>query len=272
VYNLATATGTPPVGGAVKATSTDPTPCTTCVVDPDCKDCTITELTQTPKIKIVKTSVFNDEFLPKDNNAVVGETISYSFVVTNTGNVPLYNVTVTDLLPGVVLEGNPIATLGVGESNSAAYTATYTLTAADLVAGEVVNQAVVSGVSISGEPVEDMDEVTTALFTVEGVKACDIVVFNAVSPNDDGENDVFYIGGIECYPENRVEIYNRWGVLVFERTGYNNTDRAFKGISEGRVTVNQSVGLPVGTYYYILKYTDFDGVGQDKAGYLYLNR
>jgi hypothetical protein len=25
-----------------------------------------------------------------------------------------------------------------------------------------------------------------------------------------------------CYPENTVEIYNRWGVLVFETTGYNN--------------------------------------------------
>jgi hypothetical protein len=27
-----------------------------------------------------------------------------------------------------------------------------------------------------------------------------------------------------CYPENTVEIYNRWGVLVFETTGYNNAN------------------------------------------------
>jgi hypothetical protein len=28
------------------------------------------------------------------------------------------------------------------------------------------------------------------------------------------------------------------GVLVFERAGYNNDDRAFRGVSEGRVTSN----------------------------------
>jgi hypothetical protein len=30
-----------------------------------------------------------------------------------------------------------------------------------------------------------------------------------------------------CYPENTVEIYNRWGVLVFETTGYNNVTECF---------------------------------------------
>jgi hypothetical protein len=46
------------------------------------------------------------------------------------------------------------------------------------------------------------------------------------------------------------------GSLVFERTGYNNDDRAFRGVSEGRVTVKQAEELPEGTYYYILRYKD----------------
>jgi hypothetical protein len=46
-----------------------------------------------------------------------------------------------------------------------------------------------------------------------------------------------------CYPENTVEIYNRWGVLVFETTGYNNVTNAFNGISRGRTTVSQSSGF-----------------------------
>jgi hypothetical protein len=33
-----------------------------------------------------------------------------------------------------------------------------------------------------------------------------------------------------CYPENTVEIYNRWG-SSFETTGYNNVTNAFNGIS-----------------------------------------
>jgi gliding motility-associated-like protein len=108
--------------------------------------------------------------------------------------------------------------------------------------------------------------------TVLPIVGCAIEVFNAVSPNGDGDNDVFYIRGLECYPDNTVEIYNRWGVLVFERTSYNNSDRAFKGVSEGRVTINKSEELPVGTYFYIFKYKDTDSNTHEKAGYLYLNR
>ncbi|MFV8344422.1 gliding motility-associated C-terminal domain-containing protein [Flavobacterium sp. XS2P39] len=106
-----------------------------------------------------------------------------------------------------------------------------------------------------------------------------IVVHNAFSPNGDGINENFIIDNIDdniCYPDNTVEIYNRWGVLVFETSGYNNTSKAFKGISEGRSTISQSSGLPTGTYYYILNYTSFDNTGNTltnkKDGYLYLTK
>lgn len=93
-----------------------------------------------------------------------------------------------------------------------------------------------------------------------------------MSPNSDGLNDVFYIRGLECFPDNTVQIYNRWGVLVFERENYNNSDRAFRGISEGRFTIDASEELPVGTYFYILKYKDDGAVLNEKSGYLYINR
>jgi hypothetical protein len=52
-----------------------------------------------------------------------------------------------------------------------------------------------------------------------------------------------------CYPENTVEIYNRWGVLVFETTGYNNVTNAFNGISlEELLLVNHQVYQPVRTF------------------------
>ncbi|MFA9192756.1 SprB repeat-containing protein, partial [Flavobacterium sp. FZUC8N2.13] len=53
VYNLATATAKDPKDSPVTATSTDPTPCTNCPKDPECNDCTITELNQTPSIVLV---------------------------------------------------------------------------------------------------------------------------------------------------------------------------------------------------------------------------
>ena len=102
--------------------------------------------------------------------------------------------------------------------------------------------------------------------------ACDITVYNAVSPNDDSSNDFFFIDGLECYPNNTVEIYNRWGILVYDETGYDNNLKSFKGISEGRNTINKNELLPDGTYFYILKYTDEENKKHDRSGYLYLNR
>jgi len=102
--------------------------------------------------------------------------------------------------------------------------------------------------------------------------ACSINIYNAVSPNDDGYNDVFFIDGISCYPQNNVEIYNRWGILVFSTDGYDNTTRVFRGVSEGRATFNKGAELPDGTYFYILKYKNESGTEYTKTGYLYLNR
>lgn len=107
------------------------------------------------------------------------------------------------------------------------------------------------------------------------IPACSILVHNAITPNDDGTNDVFYIENIEnvfCFPTNTVEIYNRWGALVYETTQYNNSDRSFKGFSEGKVTVNKEDQLPTGTYFYILQYTNSAGDLIKKDGYLYLSR
>ncbi|MFI0490171.1 gliding motility-associated C-terminal domain-containing protein [Flavobacterium sp.] len=112
------------------------------------------------------------------------------------------------------------------------------------------------------------------------VLACGVVkIHNAFSPNGDNKNAVFVIDNIEdisCYPDNSVEIYNRWGVLVYQTKNYNNGTNVFDGTSQGRSTIEQSSGLPTGTYYYIVNYTSFDNNGKiqtnKKDGYLYLTR
>jgi gliding motility-associated-like protein len=108
------------------------------------------------------------------------------------------------------------------------------------------------------------------------VLACgNIIVHNAFSPNNDGINENFVIENIEnrtCYPSNKVEIYNRWGILVYETNNYDNNVNAFKGISEGRTTLNKSDQLPAGTYFYLLEFTDDQGINYKRDGYLYLSR
>ena len=82
-----------------------------------------------------------------------GDTIDYSFVVTNTGNVTLTGIVVDDPLVGAV--DCPVTTLAPTESTTC--TATYTLTQADVDAGVVDNTATVTGTDPNGTDVDATD-------------------------------------------------------------------------------------------------------------------
>ena len=96
--------------------------------------------------------------------------------------------------------------------------------------------------------------------------------YNGISVDGNGENDKFVIEGIESYPDNVLRIFNRWGVLVYEKRGYNNEDDAFVGLSNGRVVISKDTKLPQGTYYYVLEYIDELGAKHRKASWLYIKR
>ncbi|WP_291128602.1 gliding motility-associated C-terminal domain-containing protein, partial [Flavobacterium sp. UBA7682] len=114
------------------------------------------------------------------------------------------------------------------------------------------------------------------LIIIGGVGPCEaIIIHNAFTPNGDSFNQFFNIENIEdiaCYPTNNVQIYNRWGVLVYETKNYDNNTRRFEGISEGRTTISRSEELPTGTYFYIIEWKTSEGNSVTKDGYLYLTR
>ncbi|WP_186439106.1 Ig-like domain-containing protein [Dokdonia sp. Hel_I_63] len=215
-----------------------------------------------------------------------GEVIQYTFTVTNTGSLPLNNISITD--PLVTVDGGPISLLP-GESDSTTFTATYVVTPLDIANGFVLNQAVVNSIDSNGLDVTDLSDDPNndenvdpnmdgnpddpTLTTFEGVlNIFDLEVFNGISPDGDGINDFFIIEGIDAFPENNVQIFNRWGVQVFEQDGYTNSPTTgFKGISEGRATISADNLLPAGTYFYLISYQTPDGLRR-KSGYLYINR
>lgn len=88
-------------------------------------------------LSLVKSAQLNDT--NGDGLADVGETIQYSFVLTNTGNVTLNSVTVSDPKAGPVT--CQATTLAPGAATSCTADDVYTVTEADLVAGGVVNTA-----------------------------------------------------------------------------------------------------------------------------------
>jgi len=86
----------------------------------------------------------------------------------------------------------------------------------------------------------------------------ELIFYSGFSPNNDGINDLFYIQGLESFPDNVLYVFNRWGNRVYYREGYDNT---FDGTWE-------NTRLADGTYFYVFD----DGEGNRYSGYVQIAR
>jgi gliding motility-associated-like protein len=71
---------------------------------------------------------------------------------------------------------------------------------------------------------------------------------NTITPNGDGDNDVWNIPFMDNFPDARLEIFDRWGRLVYRTT--NVASEPWDGKSKGR-------DLPMDSYYFILELNTF---------------
>nr|WP_228507464.1 DUF11 domain-containing protein [Frigoribacterium sp. VKM Ac-2530] len=124
VANTATASGTPPAGGAVRASGS-----------------ALVTVAPAPAVALTKSVA--------GTAARAGDVLTYTFTATNTGNQTLTSVSVADPLPGLsapaygTWSSGTAGTLAPGQRVTA--TATYAVTQADADAGSVVNTATASG-------------------------------------------------------------------------------------------------------------------------------
>ena len=81
------------------------------------------------------------------------------------------------------------------------------------------------------------------------------------SPNGDGANDYFVVKGIEAFPDNEIQVYNRWGNIVYKESGYQNR---WNGTNTG------GDELPDGTYFVVLVLNGIDI--EPLSGYVDLRR
>ncbi len=157
---------------------------------------TVTTLTQTPAVALVKTASVSGP-------GIVGNVITYTFIVTNTGNTTLTNVVVADSMVGLTIIGSPIASLAPG--TIAIAIGTYTITQANINAGSVTNSATATanGVSdISGTANNNNTPTVTATPTPIAAVAdftltidIDAVVFLSAAPTKDFVVNISEIGG-----------------------------------------------------------------------------
>jgi len=87
----------------------------------------------------------------------------------------------------------------------------------------------------------------------------DFIIPNTFTPNGDGINDLWVIENLNLYPDHRVQVFNRYGQILYDTRNYN---KPWDGTSNGKV-------LPSGTYYYII---DLGGARQTKKGYVTIVR
>ncbi|MCS5492000.1 DUF7507 domain-containing protein, partial [Algoriphagus limi] len=120
-------------------------------------------VTDSEEVPVVQDpSISIDKSASQQEYEEVGEVITYTFTVTNTGNVTLTNVTVDDPLAGLsAITPSSVATLAPGAD--AFFTATYEITQADLDNGIVFNEATASGFLGQVEYTDSDDETISAI-------------------------------------------------------------------------------------------------------------
>lgn len=110
----------------------------------------------------------------------------------------------------------------------------------------------------------------TASYTVSVVEEYTIYAPNAITPDNDGSNEVFYITGSNISSKDfHLYIYDRWGGIIFETTSFN-PDNPSQYSWDG-TTKNKSIAQ-IGVYTWLVNYKDTNGISHEKSGSVSLIR
>jgi uncharacterized repeat protein (TIGR01451 family) len=200
----------------------DPDPLVnTATVSSDADDPDLSNNVATWSVDILHPAIAIDKSADKVQ-AHAGDTITYTIIVTNTGDTPLYGVTVTDTLLGTF----SIGTLGVGQSVIITPAPTYTVNAGD--PDPLVNIATASGHDILGLTVTATDSWSVDLIAmICGYKFYDA---NANGAWDAGEPPV---AGF------KIELYDQSGNLLATAFTAADGSYCFDGLDAGTYTVQE---------------------------------
>lgn len=205
-----------------------------------------------------------DEFNPN-----IGSQVTFTITVNNGGVSNFTNVIINEALPtgytlvsyntsaGIYVPGTGLWTIPSLMGNTSA---TLTVTVTVNATGNYMNS-----VNIDSSVPEDSFVLNNG--AEAWVEPVCLVVYNEFTPDGDGKNDVFRIDCIENYPANMLQVFNRYGVMVYKTRGYMNN---WDGVANQNSPINGDKKLPAGTYYYTLELND--GSGVTKSGWLYILR
>lgn len=155
-------------------------------------DTITTTFTQEPSLTVVKSGVLDDTVVSPDDATDIGDTITYQYLITNTGNVTLSNLVVTDdkiandaliLCPRVTGTNNTITSLAPNVSITCEVV--YTVTSGDVGVGVVQNSVIVEATAPQGTPITPATDVIDVRLTPPPDTPINNDLFPDVDANDD---------------------------------------------------------------------------------------
>ena len=202
---------------------------------------------------------FNDPLSGTANNITTSGTATVTHLYSNTGTygdtlividglgcidtviqtdsvvVPLQTLSITSTSGSIIFEGKT-TTLGTSDSY-----ANYSWSSGEITPTIVIDTSGIYKVSVTDASGCSL----SSSITVKEIQA-NIVAKNLITPNADGKNDVWKIDDLSSFSFCNVEIYNRWGRLVYYSDNYaNDWDGTFN-----------SAPLPEGVYFYTVSCPD----------------
>lgn len=203
-----------------------------------------------------------------DLNPDVNGSVTFTILVENLGSAIATDVVVEEFLPSgynYIAHNTATGTFDnasglwlVGDMAAGSST-TLEITVDFNIPGDFIN--VVNVYSNNILPDVDLENNTAQAFTRPDC----LKIPEGFSPNNDGINDTFVIECIELYPDSKLKIFNRYGSIVHEVTGYLND---WDGKPTHGVLHDSGQLLPTGTYFWQL---DLKDGTQARVGWVYIN-
>ena len=146
----------------------------------------VVQMVQIPLVRLTKVGTLHQDVVDPDSQVDAGDTITYAFTIENIGNVTLHDLTITDVIAGVQIDGGPLSTLAPGASDSTTFTGLYYLTQTDVDAGELENTATVKAKDPNNAPVVDDDSDSKTFTAVPGIELTKTgtLTLDTVEPDD----------------------------------------------------------------------------------------
>ncbi|MCI2229005.1 gliding motility-associated C-terminal domain-containing protein [Polaribacter sp. MSW13] len=223
--------------------------------------------------QIVQISTCSDLTIKKEVDFIepnVGDIITFTIEVENSALSVFTNLEISEVLTNGFIYVSSNATLGSYDATNGIWdiptlganqVATLTIKAEVNTSGDYLNTA-----SITTSTPEDSD---TTNNTVELLvtPSC-LKVYNVITPNGDTFNDYFVISCIGNFSNTQLEIFDRYGSIVYKMKNYNND---WNGIANQTSKIIKSgQKLPNGTYFYVLKFND--GSANTKKGWIQITK